>query len=70
MAKEESARWHCPNRDCNWFMVAAAAEEGDVAPKCICGTEMKKSVTVQALSYLEFLRDQTANADEAEVDGE
>lgn len=70
MAREEPARWHCANRDCDWFMVATTAEEADAAPKCVCGSAMTRSGPQPVLSYLEFLRDEMAIADKTEMDRE
>jgi len=69
MAKEESTRWRCANRDCDWSMVATATEGREDAPRCVCGGEMKRAEPVPVLSYLEFLREDIAIADEAKTDG-
>ena len=55
MPEEESARWCCPNRDCNWFMVAKKTKPAAAAPKCVCGHTMRMVEMLPALSYLDFL---------------
>jgi hypothetical protein len=56
MLKRDGMRWRCPNRDCDWSMVNQAAEPGSPAPRCVCGTEMKRVEVVRVFTYLDFLR--------------
>ena len=37
-------------------MVAQAPTEGEAAPRCICGSEMKRMEVVRVFTYLDFLR--------------
>jgi len=60
MSSGGGTHWHCPNRDCNWFMVATMAEEGDAVPRCVCGSLMQKAEVRSALGYLDFLREEAA----------
>ena len=59
MSNTERARWRCPNRDCNWFMVATMVEELE-APRCVCGAVMQKAEPVPVFGYLDFLRGEVA----------
>ena len=59
MASGDGVRWHCPNRECNWSMVATMTGESEVAPWCICGSQMQKAEIVPAFRYLDFLREDT-----------
>lgn len=70
MPTEESARWCCANRDCNWYMVATVPQEGNVTPKCICGGEMRKTELVRVLNYLDFLRGDTEMRTETQTEWE
>ncbi len=56
MLKKDGMRWRCPNRDCDWSVVAQAPVPGDGAPKCHCGAEMKRVEVVRVFTYLDFLR--------------
>jgi hypothetical protein len=64
-----SMRWHCPNRDCNWSMVATTTEDGE-APRCICGSPMEKIEPVPVLTYLDFLRGETSSDEDQSPDRE
>jgi len=59
MSNNESARWRCPNRDCDWSMVATMAE-GVEAPRCVCGVVMQKAEAVLVFNYLDFLHEDAA----------
>ncbi|HTZ49736.1 MAG TPA: hypothetical protein VMH20_19255 [Verrucomicrobiae bacterium] len=66
MSKKDGIRWHCPNRDCNWTVVAIPdAGEIPAEPRCICGRTMQRGDAVPAFHYLDFLRDDTADEKEA-----
>ena len=56
MLKRDGMRWRCPNRDCDWSVVAHAPKPDDPAPRCICGTVMKKVEVVRVFTYLDCLR--------------
>jgi hypothetical protein len=56
MLKKDGMRWHCPNRDCDWSVLAQVPATGDAAPRCVCGTEMKRVEVVRVSTYLDFLR--------------
>jgi hypothetical protein len=63
MSNNERARWSCPNRDCNWSMVATVAEGGE-APRCVCGVRMHRVEAIPVFSYLDFLHDEVAVTEE------
>lgn len=60
MPNGERVRWCCHNRDCDWSMVGTLAEQGEVPPRCVCGSEMQKAEPVLVFTYLDFLRGETA----------
>ncbi|HUN60704.1 MAG TPA: hypothetical protein VMU53_01885 [Candidatus Sulfotelmatobacter sp.] len=71
MSNGDGIRWHCPNRDCSWTMVATpGTDESATQPRCICGRTMQKGDAVPAFHYLDFLRDDTAEGEEAGADKE
>jgi hypothetical protein len=69
MANGAGARWHCPNRDCNWSVVALAGEE-EAAPRCVCGNKMKMGGVVPAFRYLDFLKGEAGITEEAGIEKE
>jgi len=71
MSNKDGIRWHCPDPDCNWTVVATSdAGESLREPRCVCGRTMQRGDAVPAFHYLDFLRDDTANGEEAEADKE
>ena len=62
MSNSDRARWCCPNRDCDWSMVATVADGGE-APRCVCGNVMQKAQAVPVFSYLDFLHEEAANTE-------
>lgn len=56
MSNGNGVHWHCPNRDCNWSLVATMAEEEGAVPRCVCGSSMKKVELMPVFQYLDFLR--------------
>ncbi len=56
MLKKGEMRWRCPNRDCSCPVCPRHRRTGDAAPRCDCGTEMKRVEVVRVFTYLDFLR--------------
>jgi hypothetical protein len=56
MAASYPVVWHCPNRDCNWSFLARETSRDDPAPRCVCGSSLKRGGLRPAFRYLEFLR--------------
>jgi hypothetical protein len=65
MLKRDGMRWRCPNRDCDWSVVAPTPVAGESAPRCVCGAEMKKVEIVRVFTYLDFLRGEGPVEEEA-----
>jgi hypothetical protein len=70
MSNGDGVHWQCPNRDCNWSMVAANAGEGGEVPRCACGSKMKKSEAMPVYRYLDFLRARAENKEEVGIERE
>lgn len=56
MTNQDGVRWRCPNRDCDWCMVATMPIGAETTPRCVCGSVMEKAESVPAFRYLDFLR--------------
>ena len=52
-------RWYCPNRDCNWSLVATVPVSEEQGPRCVCGWTMRRGEAVPAFHYLDFLREES-----------
>lgn len=70
MSKGNGVHWHCPNRDCDWPSVSAEAGEEIEAPRCNCGSIMKKVELVPVYRYLDFLRVEPVNHGEVRSEKE
>lgn len=63
-------RWQCPNRECEWSLVATVMADEKDAPRCLCGSQMKKKTGTQGFRYLDFLREGMATEEEAGIEKE
>lgn len=59
MGANDSVRWYCPNRDCNWSFVATIPVSDEQGPRCVCGWTMRRGEIVRTFHYLDFLREES-----------
>jgi hypothetical protein len=62
MPVNEPVRWHCPNRDCNTWFVGKKSAAKETAPRCICGRTMRQEDGSAVFRYLDFLKQETTEA--------
>jgi len=63
MGKTEDTQWHCLNQECGWSAVMSINVE-EAAPRCVCGSTMRRSPMAPVMSYFDFLRgDDSLRAD-------
>jgi hypothetical protein len=65
MLRGEETYWICLNRDCGLAAVCDAAECAMETHTCRCGSLMRKKVYTGMFSYLDFLREDSSEIDEA-----
>jgi hypothetical protein len=65
MSSHDRVRWHCLDRDCNCWYLAATEELEQTPPRCICGRTMQREADEMS-RYLGFLRERPADEITAE----
>jgi len=66
----DEVRWQCLNRDCGQSLVSTANADENEAPRCICGSPMRKRVVTSQFQYLDFLRERIVTEEEAGIEKE
>jgi hypothetical protein len=71
MSNRDAIRWHCPDRDCQWTVVAIPDAQQDLQePRCICGRTMQRADVIPAFHYLDFLREEEVDRNDTGADKE
>jgi hypothetical protein len=65
MLRGEETYWICQSRDCGLTAVCDAAELEMETHTCRCGSLMRKKFPADVFSYLNFLKEDSSEMDEA-----
>jgi hypothetical protein len=65
MSQSLVVRWHCTDRSCRFAFIATTPPKSDGIPRCLCGKAMKKVEPAGVFGYLDFLRENTPEGQEA-----